>query len=461
MFDLGIEGGTIFTPHGPIAANLYVHQEKIAAISSGRLDSRRTLNADGAYVFPGAIDAHVHSRDPGLTHKETFTHSTRAAAAGGVTTVLEMPNSIPPVIDGANFQDRLAHLAPQARVDFGLWGMLTGQTGALQVAELAQLGVVGFKLFWGYSLDKTTLALVYSAPDPEAVIPPPSNGQVLELCQFVAHTGRVLAIHAEDAAIINYRSGHPPGDLSPYARLLYERPSVAEALAIEMGIRLAHESRCPLHIVHMACQEGVDIVQQARRRGIDVTAETCPQYLTLTDQDAERAGVLGKVYPPIRSEDHRTALLRGLMTDSVSFVASDHAPHTPEEKARPMAQAPAGVAGVQTLFPLMIDLALRGELPIQSLPLWIAEHPARRFGLSRRKGRLDIGYDADVVILDPAGRTVIDPQTLYSLNPENPWLGQTLRGRIIYTILRGQIIAENGHPLDQAVGQFVAHHDNP
>ncbi|NMP21411.1 dihydroorotase [Sulfobacillus harzensis] len=454
MFELGIEGAHVAIGGELRPVNVYVEQGRFRAFSDTVLEAKQRIQATGLLMFPGVIDSHVHSRDPGLTHKEDFLHSTRAAAAGGVTTVLEMPNSVPPVTDRASFLSRQAHLAEQATVDFGMWGMVTSETSPQDIEDLSSLGVSAFKLFWGYALDRETRALVYVPKAGQPVIPPPDNGRVLELFQLLAQAKKVLAVHAEDNAIIAFRSQHAGESRDAVERLLWERPVVAEAATMELAAEFSQATGCAVHVVHMSSKAGVDIVRRARRSGIDMTAETCPQYLALTADDVKALGPVAKVYPPIRHAEDREALLAGLASGAVAFVASDHAPHAAAEKAVPFAEAPAGFAGVQTLFPVLLDLALRGQLPMACLPDILSRHPAERYGLFRIKGAIDVGFDADFVLVDPRAKTHLGRAELYSLNPENPWMGTELKGRITATYLRGQAVMENGKIVAHA-GRFI------
>jgi dihydroorotase len=456
MFDLGIEDATVLTANGRQRFNVYVQDGRFGAFSDTALPAKQVVNGRGLLMFPGIVDSHVHSRDPGLTHKEDFLHSTKAAAAGGVTTVLEMPNSVPPVIDRTQFLARRADLQAKATVDFGLWGMVTSESTDQDIRELVDCGVCAFKLFWGYALDRNTRALVYVPEEGQAVIAPPDNGRVLELFALLASAGKVLAIHAEDNAIIALRTQRGYVGDDPVDRLLWERPVVAEAATIALATEFSRVTGCSVHIVHMSSAVGVDIVQQAHSQGMDITAETCPQYVALTAEDVKELGPVAKVYPPIRHETDRRALIAGLRAGTVSFVASDHAPHSSVEKRLPFSEAPAGFAGVQTLFPVLLDMALRGELSLDLLPRILSTHPARRYGLLGKKGDVQVGYDADFVLVDANSTTTWTREHLYSLSPENPWMDRTLKGALRATYLRGQLVAEDGHIVAQGKGQFVS-----
>jgi len=277
----------------------------------------------------------VHSRDPGLTHKEDFAHSTRAAAAGGVTTLHEMPNAVPPVTDARIFEQRAAQHARVASVDFGLWGLALGPDNLADIAPLFAAGAVGVKLFWGYALHRATRTLVYNLGDaaPADLIPPPETGDVLELCRMVARAGGLLAIHCEDRSVIEAAErglGHAPAS---YAELMQVRPDTAEAVSIAIAAELSATADCRVHVVHTASRRGVRVVRRAQADGIKLSAETCPHYLAFTDADFDRLGVMMKVFPPIRESADQTALWEAVADGTITSIGSDHAPHTVEEKA--------------------------------------------------------------------------------------------------------------------------------
>lgn len=456
MFDLGIEGALVIGSTGRFKINVYVSDGRFAAFTQEKQDAKQHVDGQGLWMFPGVIDSHVHSRDPGLTHKEDFSHSTLAAAAGGVTTVLEMPNSVPPVTDRARFLERQADLRSKASVDFGLWGMVTSESTDQEVRDLVDLGVCAFKLFWGYALDRSTQALVYVPKEGQAVVEPPDNGRVLELFELLASSGRVLAVHAEDNAIVGARSNRKFAGSDAVERLLWERPVVAEAATMELAAAFSQATGCAVHVVHMSSAAGVDIVRRARSQGINMTAETCPQYVALTAEDVKELGPVAKVYPPIRREHDRISLINGLSTGVVSFVGSDHAPHSSLEKQLPFSDAPAGFAGVQTLFPVLLDLALSGQMSVDSLPKILSTNPAERYGILGPKGDIQIGYDADFVLVDPESSTVWSRDRLYSLNPENPWMDRELRGQLRQTYLRGRLIVDQGKIVDPGQGKFFS-----
>jgi allantoinase len=454
-----VRNGRLITEHGFLDADLLCVDGRIRAV----LDRGETAIADesvdagGLLVFPGFVDPHVHSRDPGATHKETFGHSTLGALCGGTTTLLEMPNAVPAVTDVATFERRRAEHAAKAWVDFGLWGMALGPANLPDVGALHRAGAVAVKFFWGYALDKQTKGLVYNfaAAPPESLLLPPENGEVLEMFAEIASYGGLLAAHCEDRHILARSAqlvGHP---IRTYDDLLAARPAVAEATSIAVGAQFARTTGCRFHVVHLASAQGVQVVREARAAGAPLTAETCPQYLTLTDRDAERLGPAIKVYPPVRSQADQDALWAAVNDGAISSIGSDHAPHLVEEKAQGFESAPAGGLGVETLVPLMIDAMLAGRIPPTRLADVLSTSTAKLYGLWPRKGAIRPGADADLTLVDPAGTTRITNEGMHALNPVTTWHGWQVCGRVTASLLRGALVMKDGEPVGERSGRFV------
>jgi allantoinase len=455
---LKIVHGTLVTPTGSRPGDVLCRDgiiEQLGDVDASPVDEQ--IDASGWLVFPGFIDPHVHSRDPGLTHKEDFAHSTRAAAAGGVTTLLEMPNAMPPVTDTSIFEDRATQHGHVAAVDFGLWGLALGPDNLADIGPLFGAGAVGVKLFWGYALDRHTRTLVYNLGDakPEDLIQPPGNGEVLELCREVARVGGLLAAHCEDRGVIEAAERGLGRPITNYADVLAARPDTAEAVAIAIAAELSASTDCRFHVVHTSSSRGIRAVRRAQAEGIKVSAETCPHYLVLTDVDFERIGESMKVYPPIRTSSDQVALWAAIQDGTIASLGSDHAPHTVEEKSRGLASAPAGVSGVQTLPAVLIDAMMGGRLSRERLAGLLSEGTARLYGLFPRKGALQPGADADFTLVDPNGTTLVDTERMYSKQRQSPWSGQELKGTVRRTVLRGEVIARDGEPVGEPRGRLV------
>lgn len=456
---LVIRSGTVITPQGRYRADIECEDGRIAALVArgASTGGDEEIDADGLFIFPGFIDPHVHSREPGLEEKEDFAHSTRAAAAGGITTLLEMPNTIPPLSDAATFRGRADRYARVASVDFGLWGISLGSENLEELPALVAEGVVGVKLFWGYALNRRTKQLVYNVADEssENLIPPPANGDVLEIFRVMARSGGLLAAHCEDRDVLEAAQRNLGKEIESYEDLLASRPDTAEATTAAIGAEFAKTTGCRFHVVHVSSARGLEVVRTAQARGIQITAETCPQYLTLTDESYETVGPLMKVYPPVRRAADREALWGGVRDGTVTSVGSDHAPHTAEQKRRGLAEGPAGAVGVETLAPLMLSEALRGRIPLERLAWVLSEGTARLYGLYPRKGAVLPGADADLVLVDPEGETVIRNERLHSKHPISPWNGTRVRGALRAAVLRGKVVMRDGEPVGEPSGMLV------
>jgi allantoinase len=456
---LAIRNGTVVTPTRCFKADLVCEGEHIVRIESSR-PGRVTgdqIDASGMLVFPGFIDPHVHSRDPGLVHKEDFVHATAAAAAGGITTILEMPNTVPPVVDAPGLRERAERHASVASVDFGLWALSLGGENIADLAHLAEAGAIGVKLFWGYALHKETKQLLYHLGDlhPDEMIQPPGPDEVLDVFASVASVRGLLAAHCEDRAVLTRSErvhGAAPRD---YADLLTLRPDTAEAASVALGVEFSRHTGCRFHVVHMASRRATELVRQAQHAGLTVSAETCPHYLTLSDESYSRLGPLMKVYPPIRRRDDQSALREAVVDGTITSVGSDHAPHTIEEKSQSLSTQPAGIIGVETIARLMLNEAAEDRIPIQRLSWILSEGTARLYGLYPQKGAILPGSDADVTIVDPNRRWTIRNEELHSKNPISPWHGWSGRWAPVWGILRGRPIMHNGRVLAPPMGRWV------
>ncbi|HEX6489135.1 MAG TPA: dihydroorotase family protein [Candidatus Dormibacteraeota bacterium] len=326
--------------------------------------------------LPGAIDAHVHGRDPGFPDKEDFGSLTAAARAGGVTTVLDMPNNVPAPWSGELLAAKAAAVEPRARVDFGLWGLLRSSSTEAQVRELAAAGAIGFKAYLGYSY-RPSLGTVTYGLDPGDE-PPPSYDTLDRLGPALAEAGLPVAVHAEDPEEL-LAAARP---VATYADLLASRPAEAEAVAIRRCAGVARRHGFHLHVVHLASAAGVEAVRAARAAGTRMSVEVTPNHLWLAADDYERVGPFMKMFPLVRTEEDRSALRSALLAGEIDTIGTDHAPHTGFDKDRPLAEAHAGSPGVQWLYVAAFEFARRfGGDPLLAVK-WVADNPARIFGLA-------------------------------------------------------------------------------
>ncbi|HEX2104830.1 MAG TPA: allantoinase AllB [Solirubrobacteraceae bacterium] len=440
--DLTVRGGTVVAPDGVRRADVGVTDGRIAAIAPELGDAgREKVDAAGLHVLPGAVDAHVHLNDPGRADWEGFATGTRACAAGGTTTCVDMPlNALPPTVDGAAFDAKVAAARGAARVDFALWGgLIPGNVERL--GELAHRGVVGFKAFMS-----------------DSGVPEFARADDLTLYEGMRAAAAVrlpVAVHAESEAITSALAARARAAGRTGVRdYLSSRPAIAEIEAIGRALLLAEETGCALHVVHVSTGRGVALVAEARARGVDATCETCPHYLVLDEDDAERLGAVAKCAPPLREAAERDALWAAL--GDVAFVASDHSPAPAELKAGDDFFAVwGGISGAQSLLGLVLDAGHHDRgLPLERLAELCAAGAARRLRLPG-KGRLEPGADADLVLVDLDGRTAIEPDTLHYRHRHTPYAGRALRGRVARTIVRGTTVVADGRVVGAPAGRLV------
>ncbi|HVW21916.1 MAG TPA: allantoinase AllB [Opitutaceae bacterium] len=435
--DLLIRGGTLVTPAGLVPGDLGVAGGRIARIAPRIAEeAAETLEAAGLHVFPGIIDAHVHFNEPGRTQWEGIETGSAALAAGGGVAFFDMPlNSLPPVLDAASFEAKRALAAAKSRTDFALWGGLV--PGNLdRLGELRDAGAIALKAFLCGSGVEEFPGIV----DPATL----RRGM-----KAAAALGLLVAVHAEFDPLARSLTEAARARGETDARSwLRTRPVEVEERAILLATELAGETGCPLHIVHVSSPEGLALVRQARARGVDVSAETCPHYLLFSEEDVIRQGAPAKCAPPLRSEERRQGLWAALERGEADTIGSDHSPAPPEMKASPdFFEIWGGISGCQHGFPLLLSAALeRGpaERVLPRLAGLLAGNVARRFRLGPRKGRLEEGADADLALLDLRAPHVLDNGELLYRHRQGPYGGRPCSVQVRRTLLRGRTIALNG-----------------
>jgi allantoinase len=448
-FDLVVRGGSLLggapVDVGVVDGRVVVLERELAGAAA------EVIDATGLLVLPGAVDAHVHLNDPGRAHWEGFATGTAALAAGGTTTAIDMPlNAIPPTLDGASFALKAEAARGVARVDVALWGgLVPGNVERLD--ELAAAGVVGFKAFMSASgVDEFVAA---------------DDLTLIEGMARAARLGLPVAVHAESDALTGRLAARAMASGRTGVRdYLASRPVVAEVEAIERAILFAAETGCALHVVHVSSGRGVTRVAEARARGVDVTCETCPHYLVLDAEDAERLGAAAKCAPPLRPAAVVEELWAAVLGGDVDLVATDHSPSPSKlkETGADHFAAWGGIPGAQTLVALLYDsgVVARG-LDVAWLAALTASAPAARLGLAPAKGELAVGADADLLLLDPARNWTITRDDLLDRHRLSPFTGRTLRGRVVRTVLRGITIARDGRVVGEPIGRVLRRDGSP
>lgn len=445
QYDLLVRQGTVVMPQGEQQADIAIADGRIVAIEpelSGT--SGQELDARGLHIFAGAIDGHVHFNEPGRSHWEGFATGSAALAAGGATCFVEMPlNASPPTLDAASFDLKVQAAQKHSLVDFALWGgLVPGNLAHLD--ELAERGVVGFKAFMSNSGIED-----FQASD---------DLTLYEGMARAAKLGKLVAVHAENDQITTLLAQRAITEGRTGVRdYLTSRPVVAELEAIERAILFASETGCALHIVHVSSGRGVNLVVEAQVRGIDVSCETCPHYLVLTEEDVERLGAVAKCSPPIRSQAEQDALWQHIFTGNLPMVMSDHSPSPADMKTDTnFFRIWGGISGCQSLLQLLFTYGYKKKhLSLEKITALTSTHIAQRFGLAPAKGQLVVGSDADIILVDMQSEQTLRAEDLFYRHKHSPYIGQTLQGRIVRTLLRGHTIFLDGKIVSEPVGHLL------
>lgn len=441
MPSLVVRSERVVLPDATRAATIHVSAGRITSVEAHD-DSPAgvpVIDAGDLIVMPGVVDSHVHVNDPGRTLWEGFEHATRAAAAGGVTTLVDMPlNSVPATTTVEGLERKRRAADGRIHVDVGFWGgVVPFNVGDLE--PLAVAGVLGFKCF--------------VSPSGVEEFQPVTEADLRHALPVVARLGLPLLVHAELPALLL----DPAGDARAYETWLRSRPPAAEQAAIELLGRLSHEYGAHVHIVHLATEGALPAIRQLRRDGVQLTVETCPHYLTFAAEDIEDGATAWKCAPPIRNGSTREALWQALGRGDIDLLATDHSPAPASLKSvdeGDFITAWGGIASLQLGLSAIWTQAAERGFSMNDVVRWMSEGPAKLAGLTR-KGRITPGADADLVFFEPDATWNVDPAKLYHRHPLTPYAGMTLRGVVRRTLLRGETVFDDGQLTARASGRMI------
>lgn len=404
--------------------DLYIENGKVVQLEKDiRQEADQVIDADGLVVCPGLVDMHVHLRDPGLTYKEDIFTGTAAAAHGGVTSVACMANT-DPVVDNPEqiryVKDKAAqangvHVYPIAAVSLGMRGEEPSDADALKKAGAIALSDDGCNV---------------------------DNANLMR--DVMIHAKRLelpVLCHCEDTTMVE---GRAVNEGSVSRQLWLEgRPAIAEEIMVMRDAMLAEETGAHVHICHVSTAKSVDIIRRMKKRGVAITCETCPQYFTLTEDEILTQGSMARVNPPLRTAKDIKGIITGLKDGTIDAIATDHAPHSAEEKARPLTRAPSGMVGLETSLAITLtELYHTGKMKLPEIIKRMTYTPASILHLSS-KGRLSLGSDADITIFDPEEVWTIDPEQFASKARNTPFAGREVKGKVKYTIVGGNVIYQD------------------
>ncbi len=431
-YDTLFRNGTVVDHDGVGARDVAVRDGRIAAI--GRIDpgaAGDVVDCAGLHILPGVVDSQVHFREPGGEHKEDLESGSRAAVMGGVTAVFEMPNTSPLTVTAEALADKVKRARRRMHCDFAFFvGGTHGNAGSVE--ELERLpGAAGIKIFMGSSTGDLLVA--------------DDDG----LRAILSRVRRRVSVHAEDEPRLRERAGLRGAD-DPATHHVW-RDETAALTATERLTRIARETGARVHLLHVSTAAEIDFIKDFKD---NVSVELTPQHLTLTADDYARLGTRLQMNPPVRDPRHRERLWWGLDQGIADVLGSDHAPHTLEEKARPYPASPSGMPGVQTLVPVMLDHVAAGRLTLERFVDLTSAGPARVFGMAG-KGRIAVGYDADLTIVDLKRRQTITDAAMASRSAWTPYDGKTVTGWPVGTVVRGRRVMWDGEVVAAATGEPV------
>lgn len=448
MYDLCIKNGLIITPYQVFYGAILVDNGCVAALFHQGVQlprAKRVIDAAGRYIIPGAVDPHVHLNDPGYTQSEDFYTGTCSAAAGGITTVLEMPLTDPLPATAETFRAKLNEVSPKAIVNFGLWGALI-PSNLSELEEMIRLGAVAFKAFLTW------------APE----IPAVDDYSLVKAMEILSDKDRVIGIHCENDSIVQgYTNSLKKAKRNKPEDFLESRPEIAEYEATCRVALLAKEKNAKVHIVHCSSPKAVEVAQMFRSQGAKVSVETCIQYLTFTREELLRLGPYGQFNPPFRSLKAVEEMWKHILDGSIDCLGSDHSPYTFEEKEagfHSIWDSPAGITGIQTWVPQFFSESVhKRKMPLSKFVMLCSTRAAQIFGIYPKKGIIAPGSDADLVIFDPEAKWIVASDDLLYKKKWSPFIGKEIKGRVDMTIVCGEVVYQNGAIISQGgQGHFIS-----
>lgn len=454
MIDLNIINGKIFHKNRLIEAGISIQNGKIVAIgnSSSLLNSNQTINATDRIILPGGIDVHTHILDLIFSYREDFVTGTQAAAAGGITTYLEMPLGIEGKTVLDVFDTQLYEMQRKSLVDYGLIGS-AGYNTIETISKQAQKGAIAFKTFMINPSEETAELKNLTAKN---------DYYLLKIFSEIAKTGLISSVHAENDSIITHEIDRlTVENRKDFQAHTDSRPAISEDEACLRAIFLAHQTNVKLNLVHMSSKGAFEIIRIAKMRGLDVSCEITPHHLFLSSKDGEKIGSWAKVDPPLRSEDHVLAAWKALNDGTIDMIASDHSPYSDSEKDlssnnNSFFEIGSGTTGIETILPMMIHAVNEKMTTLERVVATTSTNPAKRFGLFPRKGVIALNSDADLVIVNMKEKYSLRNQDLFTQPKITVFNGKALQGKIEKTLVRGKLVYDNGDFLvEKGYGEFI------
>lgn len=411
-----------------IECSIGIEDGKIVSIKKIPPKSDNTIDIGGNAILPGLIDSHVHFRDPGLTYKEDFRTGSEAAAAGGFTTIMDMPNTNPPTVTKKTFLEKLNIARKKSIVDFALH---TGVDNLEQITQIAEFKPASFKIF----MDDAHNSFLME-----------SFAEISKLPQKYP-----ISIHAEDENLTNYCTKMEKGKINENPKIYAEaRPPISEVVAVSTAIVLSRFYDQPTHICHVSTKKSLELINMVKTEGNQITSEITPHHLFLDDSYFDKLGNLVKTNPPLRDNENKLDISR---LNKIDVIGTDHAPHAVKEKEKNVWEAPPGIPNLETTLPLLLNEVNENKIGFEDIKRLLCENPAKIFNLEN-KGRITEGMDADFVVVDMKKEYTLNPEDFKTKAKYSPFEGFKVKGMPVMTIVRGNIVAENGEVFENK-GKFV------